>query len=60
MLRVLSGDTNVDDTGDALKEMGIKEEDEIRVCELFDQYTRKGLHREFRREFLRELRKGLL
>ena len=30
MLRVLSGDTNVDDTGDALKEMGIKEEDEIR------------------------------
>ena len=43
MLRVLSGDTNVDDTGDALKEMGIKEEDEIRVCELFDQYTRKGI-----------------
>ena len=28
---------------DALKEMGIKEEDEIRVCELFDQYTRKGI-----------------
>lgn len=23
--------------------MGIKEEDEIRVCELFDQYTRKGI-----------------
>lgn len=43
MLWVLSGDTNVDDTGDALKEMGIKEEDEIRVCELFDQYTRKGI-----------------
>ena len=43
MLRILSGDTNVDDTGDALKEMGIKEEDEIRVCELFDQYTRKGI-----------------
>ena len=40
---ILSGDTNVDDTGDALKEMGIKEEDEIRVCELFDQYTRKGI-----------------
>ena len=25
------------------EELGIKEEDEIRVCELFDQYTRKGI-----------------
>ena len=33
MLRILSGDTNVDDTGDALKEMGIKEEDEISESE---------------------------
>ena len=31
-----------DDTGDVLKEMGIKEEDEISMCELFDQYTRRG------------------
>lgn len=43
MLRVLSGDKNIDDTGETLKEMGIKEEDEITVCELFDQYTRRGI-----------------
>ena len=32
-----------DDTEDVLKEMGIKEEDEISMCELFDQYTRRGI-----------------
>lgn len=43
MLRVLSGDRNVDDTEEILKGMNVKEEDEITVCELFDQYTRKGI-----------------
>lgn len=43
MLRVLSGDRNVDDTRQILKEMNITEEDEISMCELFDQYTRKGI-----------------
>lgn len=43
MLRILAGDKNVDDTGKMLREMDIKEEDEIRVCELFDQYTRRGI-----------------
>lgn len=43
MLRVLAGDKNVDDTGEMLKEMNIKEEDEISMCELFDQYTRRGI-----------------
>ena len=43
MLRVLSGDRNVDDTGDILKELDITEEDEISMCELFDQYTRRGI-----------------
>lgn len=42
MLRVLSGDTNVEDTEAILKEMNITEEDEIGMCELFDQYTRRG------------------
>lgn len=42
MIRVLSGDKNVDDTGEILKELNIKEEDEISMCELFDQYTRRG------------------
>ncbi len=41
MLRVLSGDRNVEDTGEILKEMNITEEDEISMCELFDQYTRR-------------------
>lgn len=43
MLRVLSGDTNVEDTAEILKEMNINEEDEIKMCELFDQYTRRGI-----------------
>ena len=43
MLRVLSGDRNVEDTGEILKEMNITEEDEISMCELFDQYTRRGV-----------------
>ena len=28
-----------------MHEQGIREEDEIRVCELFDQYERRGLAR---------------
>ena len=43
MIRVLSGDKNVDDTGEILKELNVKEEDEISMCELFDQYTRRGI-----------------
>lgn len=42
MLRVLSGDKNVDDTEEILKALDI-EEDEISMCELFDQYTRRGI-----------------
>lgn len=43
MLRVLSGDKNVDDTEEILKALDIAEEDEISMCELFDQYTRRGI-----------------
>ena len=42
LLRALGGDTNVEDTAQILKEMNVKEEDEITMCELFDQYTRRG------------------
>ncbi len=42
-LRVLSGDKNVDDTEEILKGLDITEEDEISMCELFDQYTRRGV-----------------
>lgn len=44
MLWVLSGDKNVDDTEEILKGLDITEEDEkISMCELFDQYTRRGI-----------------
>ena len=43
MLRVLSGDKNVDDTEEILKGLDIAEEDEISMCGLFDQYTRRGI-----------------
>lgn len=38
----MSGDKNVDDTEEILKGLDIAEEDEISMCELFDQYTRRG------------------
>lgn len=49
LLRALGGDKNVEDTGKILEEMNVKEEDEITMCELFDQYTRRG-----RKEGMRE------
>ena len=54
---------NVDDTAGILEEMNIKEEDEITMCELFDQYTRRGRKEgieEGKKEGLSEgLQKGL-
>ena len=45
MIRVLSGDNDPEDVEQWMHEQGIREEDEIRVCELFDQYERRGLAR---------------
>lgn len=42
LLRALGGDPDVEDTARMLEEMHINEEDEITMCELFDQYTRRG------------------
>lgn len=42
MIRALSGDCDVEDIAEQLEELSIKEEDEITVCELFEQYERKG------------------
>ena len=39
---MLSGETDTEDVEAWLEEQGIGEEDEITVCELFDQYERKG------------------
>jgi len=60
MLRVLSGDRYVENTAFVLKEMKIGEEDEITVCELFDQYIRLGKN-EGRKEGLKEgKRRGVI
>ncbi len=42
MIRVLSGETDTEDVEEWLQKQGIREEDEISMCELFDQYERKG------------------
>ncbi len=42
MIKVLSGDLDLDSTDSFMKEMNISEEGEITVCELFDQYERRG------------------
>lgn len=42
MLKVLSGDMDVEDVEKWLTEQGIREEDEVTMCELFDQYERRG------------------
>lgn len=52
LLRALGGDRNVEDTAAILEEMNVKEEDEVTMCELFDQYTRRG-----RKEGIEEGRK---
>ncbi|MCM1126849.1 MAG: Rpn family recombination-promoting nuclease/putative transposase [Lachnospiraceae bacterium] len=42
MIKVLSGDMDIENIEQWVEEQGMKEEDEVMVCELFDQYERKG------------------
>ncbi len=42
MIKVLSGESDTGNIEDWLEKKGIREEDEITVCELFDQYVRQG------------------
>lgn len=49
MIRVLSGEADTEDIEKWLEEQGIREEDEITMCELFDQYERRGMERELKR-----------
>lgn len=42
MIKILSGETATEDIEKWMEEQGIGEEDEITVCELFDQYVRQG------------------
>ena len=42
MIKVLSGETDIYDIEKWMEKQGIREEDELTVCELFDQYVRQG------------------
>ena len=42
MIKVLSGEKDIEDIDEWLMKQGIREEDEVTVCELFEQYERKG------------------
>ena len=42
MIKVLSGEMDTENIEAWMEEQGIREEDEITVCELFDQYVRQG------------------
>lgn len=42
MIRALSEESDIEDIEKWMKEQGIREEDEVTVCELFDQYVRQG------------------
>ena len=42
MIKVLSGESHTDHIEDWMEQQKIREEDEITVCELFDQYVRQG------------------
>ena len=42
IIKVLSGETDTENIEAWMKEQGIREEDEVTVCELFDQYVRQG------------------
>ena len=42
MIKVLSGEMDMEDVEKWMEEQEIREEDEVTVCELFDQYERKG------------------
>lgn len=57
MINVLSGEDDSAAEASILKKMNIKEEDEITVCELFEQYVRMG-KREGRQEGRQEERQS--
>ena len=45
MIKVLSGEMDTEDVEKWMEEQEIREEDEVTVCELFDQYERRGMKR---------------
>ena len=60
LLRVLSGDENVEDTILMMRESGINEEEDIKVCELFEQYKRTGREEGLEEERERSIERMIL
>lgn len=54
MIMALSGDTDIDNMEKILKDINVGKEEKIKVCELFEQYVRKG-RQEGRQEGMRFL-----
>lgn len=42
MIKALSGETDADSVEQWMEKQQVREEDEVTVCELFDQYVRQG------------------
>mgnify|MGYP006883334395 CR=1 FL=1 len=59
MIKVLSGETDIDNIETWMEERGIREEDEITVCELFDQYERKGIERGEARRLVEDIENAM-
>ncbi len=53
MIMALSGDKDADNTEKILKDINVEKEEKIKVCELFEQYIRKG-RKEGRQEGIQE------
>ncbi len=59
MIKVLSGESDTDMVGKWMEGQGIREEDEITVCELFDQYVRQGREEGEARQLVEDIEKTM-
>ncbi len=58
MIMALSRDTDLDNVEKILKDINVEKEEKIKVCELFDQYVRKGRQEGMRFLILDNLEEG--
>lgn len=59
MIKVLSGNCDIEEIEKQLDTMNIKEEEKITVCDLFEQYERKGRSEGIREGITRGLTQGI-
>ncbi len=59
LIRTLSGENNVSDTAEILQKLNIREEDEVTVCELFDQYERRGINQGIKQGINQGIKQGI-